>query len=84
MKVPLFVCHANCCRSVLASYLYRHLCGAAALSAAMEVGDCINDRALAMLDRWGIDARGHSPRQLNRPTCDQAAGIFLMAPAHAR
>jgi protein-tyrosine-phosphatase len=68
----------------LAYYLYRHLCGAAALSAAMEVGDCINDRALAMLDRWGIDAREHCPRQLNRPTCDQAAAIFLMAPAHAR
>ena len=64
MKMPLFVCHANCCRSVLAYYLYRHLCGAAALSAAMEVGDCINDRALAMLNRWGIDAREHCPRQL--------------------
>jgi protein-tyrosine-phosphatase len=84
MRRPLFICHANCCRSVLAFYLYRHLCAAPALSAAMSVGDCINDRALAMLHRWGIDAREHCPRQLDRAACDQADGIFLMAPAHAR
>jgi protein-tyrosine-phosphatase len=84
MKIPLFVCHANCCRSVLTYYLYRHLSGAAALSAVLEVGDGINDRALAMLHWWGIDAREHCPSQLNRAICDQAAGIFLMAPAHVR
>jgi hypothetical protein len=27
---PLFVCHANCCRSVMAEYLYRDLAGATA------------------------------------------------------
>ena len=25
VKTPLFICYANCCRSVLAHYLYRHL-----------------------------------------------------------
>ena len=84
MSMPLFVCHANCCRSVLASYLYHHLCCAPALSAAMEAGDCINDRALSILHLWGIDARKHCPRQLTRPVCDQAVAIFLMAPAHVR
>lgn len=38
--VPLFVCHANCSRSVLASYLYRDLCpGAPVLSAGLERGE---------------------------------------------
>jgi protein-tyrosine-phosphatase len=81
--VPLFVCHANCCRSVLAYYLYRHLGeGAEALSAGMEAGDCISDRAAAMLARWGIDAGGHRPRQLDRPLCEEAGALFLMAPAY--
>ena len=44
--VPLFVCHANCCRSVLACYLYRHLCNSApARSAGLEPGERISDRA---------------------------------------
>jgi protein-tyrosine-phosphatase len=64
--------------------LYRHLCAGPALSAALEAGDCINDRALAMLQRWGIDAREHCPRQLTLSLCHQATGIFLMAPAHLR
>ena len=55
---PLFVCHANCCRSVLACYLYRHLCNnAPALSAGLEVGDRINDRAQRMLREWGIECK---------------------------
>ena len=83
MKMPLFVCYANCCRSVLAHFLYRQFCDAPALSAGVEAGDCINDRALAMLHFWGIDAREHCPRQISRSICDQADGIFLMAPAHA-
>src|SRR5215467_10413657 len=81
--LPLFVCHANCCRSVLASHLYRHLDVAApALSAGFEPGERINDRALAMLAHWGIDARGHRPQPLHRAICDQAGAIFLMAPAY--
>ena len=37
-KVPLFVCHANACRSALAYYLYRSLCpGQPALSAGALV-----------------------------------------------
>ena len=81
--IPLFVCHANWCRSVLASHLYKHLDVAApALSAGFEPGERINDRALAMLAHWGIDARGHRPQPLHRALCDQAGAIFLMAPAY--
>ena len=59
---PLFVCHANCCRSVLACYLYRHLCHEApTLSAGLEAGERINDRAERMLREWGIDASAHRP-----------------------
>src|SRR6476620_12184192 len=80
---PLFVCHANCCRSVLAYYLYRHLCNEApALSAGVEVGERINDRAERMLREWGIDASAHRPQQLSRPLCTEATAIFVMAPPY--
>ena len=46
METPLFICYANCCRSVLAYYLYRHLyADDPALSAGLFPGECINDRA---------------------------------------
>ena len=82
-ELPLFVCHANCCRSVLACYLYRHLChGAPALSAGVEVGERINDRAERMLSEWGIDASAHRPQQLSRTLCTEATAIFVMAPSY--
>ncbi|MGA2925581.1 MAG: hypothetical protein ABSG43_06210 [Solirubrobacteraceae bacterium] len=49
MPVALFVCHASCCRSVLAVYVYRQLFGDAACSAALAPGEQTSDRALAML-----------------------------------
>src|SRR5262245_264974 len=83
MRVPLFVCHANCCRSVLAQYLYENLCsGARALSAGVDAGAVLNDRADAMLRRWGIDASGHRPRQLDRSLCDRSDAILVMSPQH--
>jgi len=83
VETPLFICYANCCRSVLAYYLYRHLhADDPALSAGLFAGECINDRALGMLRHWGIDAGGHCPRQVDRELCDQASAIFVMAPAH--
>jgi protein-tyrosine phosphatase len=83
MPTPLFVCHANCSRSMIASYLYRHLCGGApALSAGMEVGDGVAPRSAEMLRRWGIDPRDHRPRQLDRAVCDEADALFVMAPPY--
>jgi protein-tyrosine-phosphatase len=83
VETPLFLCYANCCRSVLACYLYRQLHpDAPALSAGLYAGECINDRALGMLRHWGIDAGEHCPRQVDRESCDQASAIFVMAPAH--
>jgi protein-tyrosine-phosphatase len=85
VETPLFICYANCCRSVLAYYLYRHRhADDPALSAGLYPGDCINDRALDMLRFWGIDASGHCPRQVDRELCDLADAIFVMAPAHLR
>jgi protein-tyrosine-phosphatase len=82
---PLFLCHANCSRSVLASYLYRHLCpGASVLSAGFQPGEQTSDRALAMLAWWGIDAAEHQPTRMDRRFCDQASAIFVMAPAYLR
>ena len=83
--VPLFLCHANCCRSVLASYLYRHLCpGGPVLSAGLEPGEKTSDRALAMLACCGIDAAEHQPTKLDRRLCEQASAIFVMAPPYLR
>ena len=80
---PLFVCHANCCRSVLARYLYRHLCDKApALSAGLEAGERINDRAERMLREWGIDASAHRPLKLSRNLCAEATAIFVMGPSY--
>ena len=54
VETPLFICYANCCRSVLAYYLYRHLhADDPALSAGLFAGDYINDRALGMLETLG-------------------------------
>lgn len=84
-EVPLFVCHANCCRSVLASYLYRNLCpGVSVLCAGLQPGEHTSDRALAMLKLWGIDAVGHQPTPLDRSLCDQASALFVMAPPYLR
>jgi len=80
---PLFVCHANCSRSVLACYLYRHLChDAPALSAGLEPGERISDRAERMLRAWGIDASAHQPLKLSRNLCVEATAIFVMAPSY--
>jgi protein-tyrosine-phosphatase len=81
--MPLFVCYANCCRSVLAYYLYRHLCGdALARSAGLEPGERISDAAVSMLKEWGIDASRHIPRKLSRDLCSEAEAIFVMAPSY--
>ena len=80
---PLFVCHANCCRSVLACYLYRHLCNkASALSRGLDAGELINDRAERMLQEWGIDVRAHRPLKLSRDVCAEANAIFVMGPSY--
>ena len=80
---PLFVCHANCCRSVLARYLYTHLCNdAPALSAGLDAGERINDRAERMLMAWGIDASAHRPVKLSRDLCAEATAIFVMGPSY--
>ncbi|HEX2342161.1 MAG TPA: hypothetical protein VHI98_16920 [Vicinamibacterales bacterium] len=79
---PLFVCHANCCRSVLARYLYEDLCNAPALSAGLDCGEVINDRAEQMLRHWGIDASAHRPAKITRELCDRAGAIFVMGPSY--
>lgn len=83
--IPLFVCHANCCRSVLASYLYQHLCPATLVrSAGLDPGERTSDTALAMLALWGVDATGHQPTKLDRRRCEEATAIFVMAPPYVR
>jgi protein-tyrosine-phosphatase len=82
MIAPLFVCHANCCRSVLARYLYEDLCNAPALSAGLDCGGVINDRAEQMLQHWGIAASAHRPTKITRELCDRAGAIFIMGPSY--
>lgn len=76
------MCHANSARSVLACYLYRHLCRAPARSAGLEPGERISDRVEALLRAWGIDASAHVPAKLTTELCATADAIFVMAPAH--
>jgi hypothetical protein len=65
----------------MAEYLYRSL-GGMALSAGVEVGAELNDRAAGLLRCWGIDATGHRPRRLNRELCEAADAIFAMGPSY--
>jgi len=82
--IPLFVCHASCSRSMMAAYLYRDIANAPAFSAGMEVGERPAARPMEMLAHWGIDARAHRPRQIDRGICDQASAIFVMAAPYLR
>lgn len=83
--VPLFVCHANCSRSVLAHCLYLHLTGSPALSAGLIPGSVPAPRAVALLRHWGITgAERHRATQLTRELCDQAGAIFTMGPLYTR
>ena len=82
--IPLFVCHANCSRSMMAACLFRDIARAPALSAGMEVGEQPAARAVEMLAYWGIDARGHRPRQIDRAVCNEAGAIFVMAAPYLR
>jgi hypothetical protein len=66
----------------MAQYLYQDLTGSPALSAGVEVGEEINDRAAAMLSCWGIDARGHRPQRVDRRLCDEAHAILAMGPGY--
>ena len=82
--IPLFVCHANCSRSMMAAHLFRDIARALALSAGMEVGEQPAARALEMLAYWGMVASAHRPRQIDRAVCDQASAIFVMAAPYLR
>lgn len=82
--IPLFVCHANCSRSMMAAYLFRDIARAPALSAGMEVGERPAARAVEMLAYWGIDANEHRPRQIDRAVCNEAGAIFVMAAPYLR
>lgn len=63
--------------------MYENLSGdACALSAGLDAGDEINDRAAVMLRWWGIDGSSHRPRQLDRNLCDRADAIFVMGPSY--
>jgi protein-tyrosine-phosphatase len=82
--IPLFVCHANCSRSMIAAYLFRDIAVAPALSAGMQAGEMPAERAVEMLAYWGVDATAHRPRQVDRAVCDQAEAIFVMAAPYLR
>lgn len=85
MAIPLFVCWANCCRSVLAHWLYEAQApGLQALSAGLEPGERVNERAAAMLHHWGVAIGDHRPRPLTRGLCEEADAIFTMDPEYLR
>lgn len=83
--LPLFVCHANVSRSMLAEHLYRDLAGAPALSAGCwpEPGSGAAPATAALLTHWGGDCGAHRARPITRDLCDQATHIFTMAPHYS-
>ena len=81
---PLFICHANCARSVLGEYLYRGLTGHYAMSAGLEPGSAINVRVNKMLSSWKIDSSEHRPKRVTREICENAHSIYVMGPKYLR
>jgi protein-tyrosine-phosphatase len=85
VAVPLFVCLANCSRSVLAQNLYQALePGLRAWSAGLVPGTGIPQRPQEMLQYWGVEVRQHQPRAATQELCAGADAIFVMDPEYAR
>ena len=95
-RVPtrvLMVCTANVCRSPMAAAILQHHLDAqgveAVVSSAGTIGPNglpVDREAVAALDRWGIDLRGHQPRQFSKDIAAEEGAdlIVTMEREHLR
>jgi len=83
----LVVCMGNVCRSPIAEYVLRkRLSGRDVVIESAGIaatdGARIEPRALAILDRHGIDADAHIARRLERAMVDAAHLVLVMERSH--
>lgn len=83
----LVVCVGNVCRSPVAEFVLRqHLSGRDVIVESAGIaaidGARIEPRALAVLDRHGIDADAHVARRLDRTMLDAADLVLVMERSH--
>jgi protein-tyrosine phosphatase len=89
LKVILFICTANVCRSPMAEAIFNALADDAELTfrahsagvAALE-GEPMASLALEALEEIGIRAENHRARQLGEEMLEEADLVLAMAPRH--
>jgi arsenate-mycothiol transferase len=76
----LFVCVSNAGKSVMAQHLARQIFGAriTALSAGTHAKAAINPLSASVLAELGIDASGHTPKQLDDNLIRDADRIVIL------
>jgi protein-tyrosine phosphatase len=91
IKIILFVCTANVCRSPMAAAIFNALAeerelpwrAASAGVAALE-GEGITPNACAALEEVAIYPKEHSARQVSEAILEEAELVFVMSPGHVR
>lgn len=90
MKLVLFICTGNTCRSPMAAAIYNKLAQERGLKdiraesaglAAFE-GDPASENAVAALREIGIDISGHRARRVTHRIIEESSEIICMAPPH--
>lgn len=84
MKIVIFVCYGNICRSPMAEFLFKAMVGgekyqiSSAATSREEVGSPVHYGTRRILDKYGIDCSSHSAHQLTKRECDNADYIIGM------
>ncbi len=87
-KKLLFICHGNICRSPMAEYVMKYLVAqadrandfeiASAATSTEEIGNGIYPNTKRILDRAGINCKGHVARQVTLADYEHYDHLIVM------